>query len=358
MITRLAGALPLLLFLLAAAPGRGADADTLWKELVAGNEPPDLPEAWEQRAPGEDERQRFVHGMASASATNAELARTFYQRFPNDRHAHEARLLEARQLAIAAHFGLTNRANELAAAKRALPPSLSDEERFFVESGVAYRLDYLEQSRTGMSDLGAFEREARRLRREFPGLADADDLFLDVAKAHFGRDRFDTAKALARELLSGKTTAGIKEGAESVVTRAGLVGKPLMLRFAALDGREVDLEKLRGKVVLIDAWATWCTICMEKLPALKQTYAELHPKGLEVVGLNFDDSRAAVEKLIAKEKIAWPNYFDGKGWENKYGAQFKIVSLPTLWLIDKKGTLRELNAHENTREKIEKLLAE
>ena len=68
--------------------------------------------------------------------------------------------------------------------------------------------------------------------------------------------------------------------------------------------------------------------------------------------------KEALEKFVAKEKMTWPQYFDGKGWQNQFGRQFGINGIPAMWLVDKKGVLRDMNGREDLAEKVEKLLAE
>ena len=136
------------------------------------------------------------------------------------------------------------------------------------------------------------------------------------------------------------------------------LGKPLTMKFQAVDGREVDLSQLRGKVVLIDFWATWCPPCRAALPGVKAAYEKLHPKGFEIIGVSFDKSKSTLTSFIAKEKMPWPQYFDGLYWDNKIGKNYKIESIPTMWLVDKKGILREMEADDDLSARIEKLLNE
>jgi thiol-disulfide isomerase/thioredoxin len=135
-------------------------------------------------------------------------------------------------------------------------------------------------------------------------------------------------------------------------------GKPVKLKFTAVDGRDVDLSKLRGKVVLIDFWATWCGPCVKALPTVKGLYQKHHTNGFEIIGISLDNSQGALRSFIRKHEIAWPQYFDGLGTDNKVAARFGVEEIPVMWLIDRKGNLREVEAHIGLQEKVEKLMAE
>jgi thiol-disulfide isomerase/thioredoxin len=139
---------------------------------------------------------------------------------------------------------------------------------------------------------------------------------------------------------------------------AKLKSAPLDLKFTALDGAEVDLAKMRGKVVLIDFWATWCGPCVKEIPNVVEAYEELHPKGFEVIGISLDQDKAKLEAFIKEKGMAWPQYFDGKGWQNEISSRFGIQSIPAMWLVDKKGMLVSTNARANLEDEVEKLLAE
>lgn len=137
------------------------------------------------------------------------------------------------------------------------------------------------------------------------------------------------------------------------------VGKPSPpLKFKALDGREVDLEKLRGKVVLLDFWATWCPPCIEEIPNVRAAYERFHKDGFEIVGISFDADRQRLEDVVKRERLAWPQFFDGGGREAAPGKTFGIQHWPSMWLLDRNGVVRYISAGAGLERKIAALLKE
>ena len=145
--------------------------------------------------------------------------------------------------------------------------------------------------------------------------------------------------------------------------------------FTAVDGRAVDLSKLRGKVVLLDFWATWCGPCKEEIPNVKKVYAAYHEKGFEVVGISLENGNLAtkdtpeqaaakLEKakqvladFTAKNAMPWPQYFDGKFWRNEISTRFAIDSIPAMFLLDQNGKVVSTNARgEKLETEVKRLL--
>jgi thiol-disulfide isomerase/thioredoxin len=163
-----------------------------------------------------------------------------------------------------------------------------------------------------------------------------------------------------RVFKHSESSATIKAEAQKILSgdQAYAVGKPLDISFTAVDGSKVDLKQMKGKVVLVDFWATWCGPCVAEVPSLKKVYEAYHAKGFEIVGISLDDKKQDLLEFTKKKGMPWPQYFDGKHWNNDISFRFGINSVPTQWLVDKKGILRELNTRFDLERLVEQLLQE
>jgi len=133
---------------------------------------------------------------------------------------------------------------------------------------------------------------------------------------------------------------------------------PLDLRFTAVDGTPVDLASMRGKVVLVDFWATWCGPCKREVPNVVAAYNNLHKQGFEVVGISLDQNKDSLLSFTAANGMTWPQYFDGKGWQNSISTSFGIHAVPAMWLVNKNGYVVSTDGRTDLEGQVEKLLAE
>ncbi len=115
------------------------------------------------------------------------------------------------------------------------------------------------------------------------------------------------------------------------------VGDTLDIAFIAVDGHEVNLSDMKGKVVLVDFWATWCGPCVAELPNVLAAYNDYHDQGFEIIGISLDDDKAKLEQFVKTRKMPWPQYFDGKGWENDLAQKYGIDSIPATFLVGPDG---------------------
>ncbi|MFI5459844.1 MAG: TlpA family protein disulfide reductase [Isosphaerales bacterium] len=125
----------------------------------------------------------------------------------------------------------------------------------------------------------------------------------------------------------------------------GAIGKPFNLSFTdATKGDEVSVMALRGKVVVVDFWATWCGPCVAEMPNMKRLYDEYRDKGVEFIGVSLDTPKeeGGLDKLkerVTKNEIAWPQYYQGKGWESEFSRSWGIHAIPRMFVIDPSGNL-------------------
>jgi thiol-disulfide isomerase/thioredoxin len=117
------------------------------------------------------------------------------------------------------------------------------------------------------------------------------------------------------------------------------VGDTLTIAFTAVDGRKVDLAALKGKVVLVDFWATWCGPCVGEMPAVQKAFDAYHAKGFEIIGISLDQEKSKLESFVKEKGLRWPQSFDGKGWENEIARKYGIQGIPATFLIGKDGKI-------------------
>ena len=341
-------------------PG-GTDADRAWEELATALQRPSEPAEWLLNEPSKEEVAAFETTNSVLAAMAADKAKDFYTRFPKHEKADEARQQEFALLNLAVQLGNTNRLEQLRQIEEARlkDPALSEDERLELRLQQLQRSAANDQQTNTLATLAQLEKGARALQKEFPKRAELSGLLLSLAQGWLDNGQIEKSRGIAREVAeSAPGNDDLKTSAQELLKKIERLGKPLELKFKAVDGRSVDLQQMKGKVVLVDFWAMWCGPCMAELPNVKAAYEKLHSRGFEIVGISFDREKSDLETLVAKQKIPWPQYFDDSEEGKKLGDEFGITGIPTMWLVDKKGALRELNARENLTEKVEKLLAE
>lgn len=152
-------------------------------------------------------------------------------------------------------------------------------------------------------------------------------------------------KAIKTGYPESNLAANIDRAVESIEKQAATanllaVGK-LFPNFSEkdLDGKPLALADYKGKIVLIDFWATWCGPCVDELPNVIAAYEKYHGKGFEIIGISLDQSRDALTTFIKEKNLKWANYFDGLGWKNKLGQEYGIQSIPATFLLDGEGKI-------------------
>lgn len=331
------------------------DADAAWAAVEKSTQPPPPPKEWNEKAPSQEEIAAFRLEMGKLAGNAADKAKEFRERFPTHGKAEKARELERSMLAAAVNLGATNRIEALQAAGG--PPAREQEKP---QDELQAKLqeaagNAMKKQGEGLPVVFAeFEKGVRALQKDYPDRPEIYAALLEICEGLPA----EKALSIAKEIEEAKTEPALKEQAASIRKKFERLGKPLAITFTAIDGKKVDLAEMKGKVVLIDFWATWCGPCVKEMPKVKAAYEQLHSKGFEIVGISFDQDKDALTSYVAKNNVPWTQYFDGEGWGNKFGKEFGIASIPTMWLVDKKGNLVDMAAREDLSGKVTKLLAE
>jgi len=167
----------------------------------------------------------------------------------------------------------------------------------------------------------------RQFKRDMPGVqigGNTDEVIRMLEKRI-------SAKQIQRTLVVGATFPAFEE--------TDLNGKPL------------SLSKYRGKIVLVDFWATWCVPCLIEMPNVIRTYEQFHSKGFEVIGISLDQDRAKLESFIKEKHLDWPQYCDGKFWDTRPVLTYGIESIPASFLLDRNGKILGVNLRGEDLEK-------
>jgi peroxiredoxin len=152
----------------------------------------------------------------------------------------------------------------------------------------------------------------------------------------------DGAKKLPADQLSNmiKSTKKSLELVNLIGTKAELKGK-------LVTGEDFDVSSYKGKVVLIDFWATWCGPCIGELPNVVENYKKYHDKGLEIVGISIDKEEDKLKNFIKEKELPWVQIFsddeNARGWEDPRIAQYHVSGIPATFLLDREGNIVHLN---------------
>ena len=129
----------------------------------------------------------------------------------------------------------------------------------------------------------------------------------------------------------------------------------------AITGSPVSVKSLKGRVVIIDFWATWCGPCVAEMPKMMQLYAQYHDRGVEFIGVSLDrpEETGGLDRLkefVKKNGIPWPQYYQGHYWQSEFSTSWGINAIPKVFVVDPEGKLYSVEGRGNLETMIPQLL--
>jgi peroxiredoxin len=146
------------------------------------------------------------------------------------------------------------------------------------------------------------------------------------------------AEVYIKQFPEGRFAARLKQDlARGGNTRIGMIAPDIVSQDP--DGKELKLSSLRGKVVMIDFWASWCGPCRKENPNVVRLYNRFKSKGFEIFGVSLDKDKQAWINAIKADNLTWPHVSDLGGWQSKPAQLYGVSSIPQTVLIDKEGKI-------------------
>ena len=165
------------------------------------------------------------------------------------------------------------------------------------------------------------------------------EIFKEAEQAHPDARPILEALSYIYKMLGNSELAAVYDRKSDPIFQSW--GKPVA-NFSAVDlnGDPISLQVYRGKVVLLDFWATWCRPCIAEMPNIKRVYNTYKDKGFDIIGIVIDDKKAAVRDFIKEHEMPWRQIYSGHSWpQDPLAKQFQVTELPKMWLIHRDGTL-------------------
>jgi tetratricopeptide (TPR) repeat protein len=150
--------------------------------------------------------------------------------------------------------------------------------------------------------------------------------------------------AVLKQFLERDPGATEASQARAVIANVNMVDAKVAPTFVVKShtGEDLALEKFKGKVVLLDFWASWCVPCRVDMPEVRKIWKQYGGDRFAIIGINLDSNRALFEAYMKEEGITWVQYYDGLGWGNKISRLYGVYAIPHTVLIDQDGVIKAI----------------
>jgi len=336
----------LILFLVSAAALASSESD--WASIVAMDAGP-------KRKPSTREDAKMI--ARAHLAAQKSLIDAFLTKYPAAPHAFEAKQKLASILATQGNMDNTTRpVNEALAILGKLENDPEAPAARRADIGFRRISLYLQSLRGREVEMrGAIVDSARGFVSKYPGDKRGPRLLVEVSTICDGdpklkRELLEQARGLSNEEALNRRIA-------DDLVRIGLLDKPLEVKFKTIQGGTFNTADEKGNVVVLLFWSAESPQCLMWMKKFSRNMALLPKANLRVATVSLDSKRSEVTRRMAEFGMdAWPTSYEGSGWESAIARPLGINALPTVFILDKSGALRALNAQDNYVAWVEKLL--
>ncbi len=178
---------------------------------------------------------------------------------------------------------------------------------------------------------------------DYPKAGEAAEAMLQLAIAEEFSVKEKEAVTWYSRITDNFASSEVARKAAGAKRRIESVGKTLTLQGNDLDGQTVSVAALRGKVVLVHYWATWCEPCKQALPLLEKMLSKYGKENLALIGVNINNQRSDLDAYLAENSLPWPQIYEPGGMDSRLATEMGVLTLPTMILIDKNGKVVQRN---------------